>query len=121
LNFTPLESQKDKGILTGTLRIKLSEVGIHILGIHVSKRKDFLDFTMPGRKGMNHETGEWIRYPFIVFEDRENHRELIEAIREKGRAFIGKRLADTENPMIFQNRHSSKGIANAPKETVATQ
>lgn len=101
LEFYPIECNEDKEILTGTLRIKLCDFGIHILGIWVKRRKNSWYFTMPGRNGTHHETGETIRYPFIVFEDREMQRILMEAIREQGRAFIEKKLADIEKPLIF--------------------
>lgn len=37
----------------------------------------------------------------MVVEDRDGHKLLMDTIREKGRAFVEKRLADTENPIIF--------------------
>src|ERR1700733_7278405 len=99
VEFYPLEWNEVKGLLTGTLRVKLPDLGIHILGIHVSKRKDFWYFNLPGRNGIHHETGEIVRYPFIAFDDREKQHALMEAIRQQGRAFIEKRLADNENPL----------------------
>lgn len=99
--FYPLTCDEAKGFLTGTLRIKLPDLGLHILGIFVFKQKDYWRFEIPGRTGRHHQTGEQIRYPFIVFEDRGQQRALIDAIREKGRAFIEKRLTDKENPLMF--------------------
>lgn len=104
LEFYPLERNEDRGILTGTLRVKLPDIGIELLGIYVSKQKNYWYFTLPGRMATHHETGETIRYPFIAFEDREKQRDLITAIREKGRAFIEARLTDTANPLIFSKK-----------------
>lgn len=100
VEFYPLERNEDKEILTGTLRVKLPDIGIHILGIYISRRKDYWHFSLPGRNGFHHETQQPVRYPFIVFEDREKQRALMDAIREKGRDFIEHRLADTENPPV---------------------
>lgn len=108
IEFYGIERDDSREILTGTLRIRLSDIGIHILGIYVSKRKDSWFFSLPGRNENHHETGEPIRYSFIVFEDREKQRELIKVVREKGRAFIQKRLDDVENPLIFHQKKAKK-------------
>lgn len=104
VEFYPIEWKKERESLTGTLRIKLSDIGIHILGVFVSKRNGSWFFALPGRQGFDHEAGKKIRYPCIVFEDRDNQKELIEAIKEKAPAFIEMRLADTENPLKFPER-----------------
>ena len=104
MEFYPLECDEARGLLTGTLRVKLPEIGIHILGIHVSKRKECWFFTMPGRTSTHHESGESIRYPFFVFEDRDKQKEFIAAIREQGRAFIEMRLADGGNSLVFPQK-----------------
>lgn len=124
VEFYPLELNKDKGFLRGTLRVRLPDLGLHILGIYVKKQKEFWYFMMPGREAISNETGEWIRYPFIVFEDRDRQRALIEAIRKRGRAFIEQRLADTENPLIFpkkqeNDQNKSKYQSTCDKETAA--
>lgn len=113
IEFYPLEINEEK--VTGTLRISLPDIGIHILGIYVSKFKDRYSFSLPGRNGIHHETGENVRYPYIVFEDRAKQKELIAQIREKGRDFIEKRLADKENPLIFpQKRQQQPKQAESP-------
>ncbi|MCE5318403.1 MAG: hypothetical protein LLG04_13720 [Parachlamydia sp.] len=101
IEFYPLQLDKEKGNVTGTLRVKLSDYGIDILGIFVSKRKDYWYFALPGRVGTHHETGEKVRYPFIVFEDRGQHSQLMEIIRKNAPLFIEKRLVDKESPIIF--------------------
>lgn len=114
---------QEREILTGTLRIKLCGLGIHILGAYVSRRKNSWYFSLPGRKGVHHETGESVRYPFIVFEDQEEQRALIEAIKEQGRIFVEKRLADTNNPLVVPQKTKTlsnrvghgKGIDNLTK------
>jgi hypothetical protein len=104
IDFYPLERNEEKGYLSGTLRIKLPDIGIHILGIFVSKTKNRWYFTLPGRKGTHHETGEEVRYPFIVFEDCDKQKELIAAIREEGRTFIERKLLDKANSLIFPEK-----------------
>jgi hypothetical protein len=104
VEFYPMEHDERKEFLNGTLRVKLLDIGIHILGIYVSKKKDFWFFNLPGKLATHHETGESVRYPFIVFEDLDKQKDLITAIREQGRAFIEKRLVDVENPLVFPQK-----------------
>jgi hypothetical protein len=123
MEFYPLERDEAKGLLTGTLRIRLPELGLHILGVYVSRRKDNWFFSMPGRRGTHHNTSENIFYPFIVFEERERMRLLMESIREKGRAFIEERLSDTERPLIFaatkpKEKQQQKPQQKAAKSTI---
>lgn len=108
LEFYPLSQDKERDVLTGTMRVKLSDFGIHILGIFVSKRKSNWYFTMPGRNATHHETGERVRYPFIVFEDRVQHSQLMDIIRVQGPLFIEKRLKDKENPLLFPSDDSTQ-------------
>jgi len=108
IGFYPIELNEAKELLNGTLRIKLPDIGIHILGVFVSKRNGSWFFSLPGRKSEHHETGEQIRYPFIVFENRDQQKDLMAAIREKAPIFIEKRLADTENPLIFPERQKKE-------------
>lgn len=102
IEFYP--SSGDKEQLTGTLRVKLPDIGIHILGVSVLKNKNFWRFSLPGRNGVDRQSGEAIWYPFVVFECKEKQKNLVDAIREKGRAFIEKRLEDTEIPLVFPER-----------------
>ena len=116
IEFYPFERDKDKDSLSGTLRIKLVDFGIQILGIIVTKRKNFWHFALPGKKAIHHETGNQVYYPHVVFEDREKNKELINAIREKGRPFIEKRLDDIKNPLIFpQKQDKGSGKLHKPK------
>lgn len=130
VEFYPIERNEAKGLLNGTLRIKLPDIGIHILGIFVSKRKGSWFFSLPGRQGFDQKAEKKIRYPFVVFENRDQQKELMTAIREKMPAFIEKRLTDTESPLFFPNKQqqdqkqaeSPKDCNNAtvPKKTTAT-
>lgn len=112
VEFYPIEWNKERNSLTGTLRINLSDIGIHILGVYVTKKKDYWHFNLPGRNGTHHKTGEPVRYPFIVFDDKEMQRRLIDAIRVQGRAFIENKLADTTNPLIWPQHKTNKSNGN---------
>lgn len=113
----PLERNDAKGILTGTLRIKFPDLGFHLLGIYFSKRKKTWFISLPGRKGIHHETGVPVQYPFFVFEDREKQRELMDIIRKKGPEFIEKRLGDTENPLSLPQDEQRQPIKESKSRT----
>jgi len=117
IEFYPIDRNIDRDILTGTLRVKLVDAGIHILGIYVSKRKDKFFFLLPGKKTIHHVTGEPVRFPFLVFEDKDRQRELMDAVRKHGQAFIENRLADTKNPLVFHKKKelSSKATPGQKK------
>jgi hypothetical protein len=136
IKFFVFELDEEKEKLIGNLMIRLPDLGIRILGVFVSRRKDNWFFGVPKGKGTHHETGEAVKYPFIFFEDREKQRAFIDAIREKGRAFIEARLADKETPLIFlkklqkdlkkvdsqkakESAAETKEMDSLPKKTVA--
>lgn len=104
IEFYPIKFCEEKRILTGTIRIRLPEIGIHILGVFVNKNKDHWFFALPGRKGIDHQTGEMVRYPYITFENENQQKELIAAIRIQAPIFIEKRLVDAEKPLVLPQK-----------------
>lgn len=121
IEFYPLERDESKEMLSGTIRILLSDIGIHILGIYVLKKKDFWFFRMPRRKGIHHETGEYVFYPYIILEDHEKHKQLLETIRERGQEFIEKRLANVENPLVFTSNPANNSIGHFSRTVKANE
>jgi hypothetical protein len=97
-------SEKRGDILTGTLRIRIVDLKIHLLGVYFCRRKDSWYFSLPGRTTTNSSTNEPVRFPYITFEDRELQKVLMTEIRQKGRDFIESRLADASNPLIFPEK-----------------
>ncbi len=125
VEFYPLTRDETRGVLTGTLRVKILDFGLHILGVFVSKKNDSYFFALPGKKTTHSETNETCRYPFVVFEDRERQQLLMEAIREKGRNYIEKRLSDTANPLAIPKTYSraseSQKTITEPKTWIEQQ
>lgn len=101
IEFYPIEKNETNGFLSGTLRIRLPELGIDILGVYASKNKNGWSFRLPNGKSIHHETGAPCWYPFISFQDKERQKQLMEEINGKGKAFIDDRLSDKENPLVF--------------------
>lgn len=104
VEFYPISGDESVDVFTGTIRVKLPDLSLDILGIFVSKKKNTWFFGLPGRQGIDAKSGEKIRYPFIVFEDREQQKALLSAIRERAPAFIEKRTIDKENPIVWPEK-----------------
>jgi len=115
LEFYPIERSQDEGFLSGTLRIRLPSLGIDILGIYAVRNKSVWSFSLPRGKSIHHDTGGICFYPFLSFNDKEKQKELMETIKEKGKAFIEAGLASGE-PLVFPGKPSFlKKQASAPK------
>lgn len=117
LEFFAVEQNDSKGLLNGTLKVKLTDFGIIIMGILASKRKNVYFFTLPGHFCNSHLTGQKIRYPYIVFEDPEQQRALINSIREAGISFIEALIADPKRSLSFQPSKEAPSIAAKPLNT----
>ena len=115
VEFYPIEIDQAKGNLNGTLHIFLSDIGVDLRGILVSKRKEYWNFTLPFRKTFTSDT-EVTRYPTFSFRDREKTNQLLQLIRQEGRKFVERRLTDTENPLIFPEKNPQP-----PKQVTPTK
>ena len=94
--------------MTGSLRIKIVDLGINVLGIFVSRKKDSWFFSLPSKISNHHLTGEIVKYPIFSFENKEKQFELITQVREKGRAFIEARLCDPTRPLVLPSKKEIK-------------
>ena len=117
--FYPHAHDETRQTLSGTLHVYLVEHDIDLRGIFVSRRKDSWFFSLPNRQAIDAETGETIRYPCITFKSRERQKELIDAIREKGRAYIEVWLGNTENPRISPQESQQSTKAGTPTKRVS--
>jgi hypothetical protein len=78
IEFVPIEMDNETGYLSGTIRVCLSNIGIHILGVFSSRKKGRWFFSLPTKIGTDHRDGKKVRYPCILFEDREMKRKIIQ-------------------------------------------
>lgn len=99
IEFYPTEIVDD-GYLSGSIKIRLTELAINVLGIYVCRRTNgkWL-ILMPCRTGVDQD-GKRVKYPIVAF-DIEYHKELMAELYAQVPGFIEKRLADTENPVVF--------------------
>lgn len=103
IDVYPLGENPDNGSIFGTMRVRLPDQKIDILGVFFVKKMERWTFKLPTRLATD-RTGRRVDYPVIVFSDREMQSELMDAIFEKGPAFIEKRITDPEKPLIFPKR-----------------
>lgn len=88
-----LEQQDlSKQTLKGTLHIYLPKYDIDLRGVIVSRRKNFWFFGLPSKIGLDHETGQKIKYPIFTFTNSKKTEELLSNIRENGKSYIIKKM-----------------------------
>ena len=107
VEFYPTERHDAKEFLNGTMRIKLPDLGIHILGVFLTKKKTRYYFNMPAKIGLDPKSKEKIRYPVFVFDDKEKQKQFIEAVQIKGRNFIEAWLLKTE---CYENQTQNQEV-----------
>ena len=98
IDFYPL--YRDAYQYTGTIRLRIIDIGIDLLGVHVKRTKDRWFFNIPFKTGVD-DKGNAVQYPLISFEDKNKQRALVNSIREKAPAFIEERIKDPLKPIIF--------------------
>jgi hypothetical protein len=104
LDFFLEEDNKERGYISGTLKVNLPDQGINILGVYVKKLKDKVYVLLPGRNIKDQKTEKVTRYPFISFDDREIQKKLIYEIRCKAVAFIEKKLSEDKEKVIPEKK-----------------
>jgi hypothetical protein len=100
--FYPREYSPESEILIGTLRIRIADLGLEILGCHVSKKKDTWFFSLPNRRGVCHKTGKPIHYPIFSFVNRNMNEDLLDALRDQGKSFIEHWIEDSGQSFLSQ-------------------
>ena len=88
----------------GTLRVKLVDFGIELLGVFFVKKifpEVRWSFSLPMRVGIDHVTGKRIPYPTITFTDPKMQIALMDALFDQAPSYIEARMADAERPLIF--------------------
>jgi hypothetical protein len=112
IDFYPLH--KDAHQYTGTIRLRIIDIGIDLLGVHAKRTKDKWYFNIPFKTGVD-DKGNFVQYPLISFEDKEKQRALVNSIREKAPAFIEARIKDPVKPIVFKDKKAKKQIHKKPE------
>lgn len=108
LEFYPLEKNESGTKINGTIRVRLPDIGVQILGIYVTKKNNTWFFNLPKKNGVDKNTGEKIFYRTFLFEDHEKNADMINAIREKGIEFIENQMKDPENLSRFDAKKTDE-------------
>lgn len=83
-----------KKVTYGTLHVYVCDMDMDIRGIRVAVENKKIWIEMPFSKVIDKETGELVRFPLISFTEKEKDINLRNAIIEKGREFIKKKLEE---------------------------
>lgn len=108
VEFYPFKKSGD--LFIGSLRIEIVDIGVEILGVVAIKNSKGWKFLMPGRNGIDHQTGKYKRYPYINLKDEDKKKQIMKQINEEGPIFIEKRLNDMEKPIVWpEGKQKSNG------------
>lgn len=101
IEFYPIKI-KEPEIISGTIKIKLTEIGLYMQGIYVSKFKNKWSINLPGQIGFDPIEKKKCRFTYLFFEDQITQKTLIKSLREIVPSFIEKRISDKSKPLTFQ-------------------
>lgn len=88
VEFYIIEKNDKKKTLLGTVHIFIVDEGIDLRGIFVKLFNNKWIIHLPGRKAIDSDTGEEVRYPVFSYLDQEKNKKLINAIREKAIEYV---------------------------------
>jgi hypothetical protein len=112
LDFYPKE-KTDDGFVGGDIKIRLPDLKINVLGIYICRRTNgkWL-ILMPCRNGVADGGGK-VKFPVVAF-DEADHKALMSELYAQVPGFIEKRIADTENPIVFPAAKPSQPTIQQP-------
>jgi len=73
-----LDNKKSKFV--GTMRVRLPEIGIEILGVSISKTNRGYFICLPQKKGFDHVTKNEIVYSVFIFCDKSKQKEFMDCL-----------------------------------------
>lgn len=92
--ITEKSQAKDKNLL-GTIHLYVIDYQFDLRGIRVIKRGKNILFFTPHVFGLDHETGEKIRYPVFSFTNKKDHEDMMDFLKKEVKSEIEKRLNTT--------------------------
>jgi hypothetical protein len=93
VDFFPFPKQIIKNKTCGTMHVYLIDLEIDIRGMYIEFSKNgSLYIRMPGGFGIDHETGQKVRYPIFSFTSQQKGKALMQAIKTKAKEYIQKHL-----------------------------
>ena len=123
VKFYETNRDDERQQLSGTLHIRLPEIGINIKGINVIRKKDYWFIGLPSRKSFDRCLEKEVNYATFLFDEKEKNRELVGILRNEGRKFVeaylesNRQAAVAENANINTETPKAKDSSTAPKET----
>jgi hypothetical protein len=94
VEFYPNRTCFRKGCMFGTMHIYIIDTEQDIRGVKVFKKDKCYFFKMPYFIGYDEETKENVTYPMFSFTDVEKNKALMDAIVQRGTAYIKTMIKD---------------------------
>lgn len=99
------ESKKTRKRILGSVHIYAIDCKLDIRGINVLEKGKQVFFYFPHFLGVDDETGEKVRYPFIRWTDNKTHESMINFLHQEVKPII-KRILNG------QGAHKNENTAN---------
>lgn len=100
VDFYPITDKnrgKAKKNLLGTIHIYVIDFQIDIRGIRVVKNGKCIHFLMPHSFGIDHETGETVKYPIVRFTNQKDHDEMMNFLHNEVKPKITEKTINGKN------------------------
>jgi hypothetical protein len=103
VDFFPFPKQIIKNKTCGTMHVYLIDLEIDIRGMYIEFSKNgSLYMRMPGGFGIDHETGQKVRYPIFSFTSQQKGEALMQSIRTKAKEYVQKNLIKAKQEQMPQ-------------------
>jgi len=101
IEFYPTVWDKQRDFMHGTMRVKLPEYRIEILGVCVTYKNDMWHIKLPNKPGYDNIKNKHTRYPLVNFIDEDEKRQFFDILLKTAPDFIMNRILCKKNPVKF--------------------
>jgi hypothetical protein len=109
VDFFPFIKQPHQNRTCGTMHVYLIDLEIDIRGVYVDFSKTgSLYMRMPGGFGIDHETGQKVRYPIFSFTSQQKGKALMQAIKTKAKEYVQKNLVKAKPEQMLEENLKAK-------------
>lgn len=109
LDFYPEEPNKKKSCFVGTLKIRIPEMGLTLMGIRVLNIEGSFKYEVPSSKTICHKTHKSVRFPHIAFESKEAKEKFIGLLMAEAPQIMARDAVKyAKNPRKIQDHSQAK-------------
>ena len=113
VDFFAFTKQPHQNRTCGNMHVYLIDLEIDIRGVYVDFSKTgSLYMRMPGGFGIDHETGQTVRYPIFSFTSQQKGKALMQAIKTKAKEYVQKHLLKAKPEQMPEENLKAKEITS---------